>query len=158
MSDKTIESINWMQHLPDDIKLCHVNIPGTHDSCAFSCTLLAECQRLSITDQLEAGIRYFDVRCRQINDRFELYHSSFSLGDCFDTGVIDPCVRFLTQNPTETILMLVSPEYKPENNTLEFDDLFLKYIQPTADEFWFLDGQKSPCLSQTRGKIVLLRR
>lgn len=154
-----VDASKWMQQLADDeIPLCHVNIPGTHDTCAFACTVLAECQRLSLADQLNAGVRYLDVRCRQVNDRFELYHSSFSLGDYFDTGVIEPCVRFLTQNPSETILMLVSPEYKPENNTKRFDDLFLDYIQPTREKFWYLNDRDMPTLGQTRGKIVLLRR
>lgn len=153
-----ITSERWMQSLPDDLKLNEISMPGTHDSCAFECTMLAECQRLPLVDQLNAGVRYIDVRCRQVNDRFELYHSSFSLGDYFDTGVIDPCVKFLAQNPSESILMLVSPEYKPENNTLAFDDLFLDYIRPTAADFWFLDDHAMPRLGQTRGKIVLLRR
>lgn len=147
----------WMSELGDELRLSAISMPGTHDSCAFAGSLLARCQSLSLGEQLSAGIRFLDVRCRHINDQFELYHSSFSLGDFFDTGVVEPCVNFLRRNPTETVLMLVSPEHIPRNNRLEFDDLFLRYIASTS-QFWHLNGHEMPTLGQTRGKIVLLRR
>lgn len=149
---------NWMASLNDVLKLSEVNIPGTHDSCAYSGYVFGRCQRLSLIDQLHAGVRFLDVRCRHANDKFKLHHSSFYLGDHFDSGVVEPCVRFLQRNTSEVILMLVKPEYKEKNNTSEFDERFLEYIRPNK-EFWYLhDGHDMPTLSQTRGKIVLLRR
>lgn len=151
------DAAKWMSDVPDEVKLCELTLPGTHDSCAFAGNLLARCQHMSLEEQLHSGVRYVDVRCRHMNDRFELYHSSFSLGDFFDTGVIVPVVSFLKQNPSETIIMLVSPEHKQKNNKKSFDDQFLEYINDT-NEFWHLDGNQMPILGQTRGKIVLLRR
>lgn len=148
---------NWMSHLSDDLKLSQITIPGTHDSCAFECSQFAKCQQLSLADQLNSGVRYIDIRCCHRNDVFELYHSSFNLGDVFDSGVIEPCVNFLRNNPSETLLMLVSPEHKAQNNRIEFDDLFLKYIEP-YNMFWHFDEEEIPSLGRVRGKIVLLRR
>ena len=146
-----------MSHLTDDLKLSQISIPGTHDSCAFECSQFAKCQSLPLVEQLNSGVRYIDIRCRHINDVFELYHSSFNLGDHFDSGVVEPCVTFLRANPSEVIIMLVSPEHKALNNRIEFDDLFLKYIEP-FNMFWHFDGNEIPSLGRVRGKIVLLRR
>jgi 1-phosphatidylinositol phosphodiesterase len=148
---------NWMAKLPNQLLLSQINIPGTHDSCAHNCSLFAKCQTLSLSDQLNAGVRFLDVRCRHVNDEFHLYHSSFSLGADFDAGAIEPCVKFLRANESETILMLVSPEYTAVNNRKEFDDVFLEYIEASR-EYWYLDDDQMPSLGKTRGKIVLLRR
>ena len=63
----------WMSRLADDISLSDLNIPGTHNSAAryepFPKT--AKCQRLSLTAQLQAGVRFFDIRCHHKKDLFQ---------------------------------------------------------------------------------------
>lgn len=58
---------NWMSKLPGDLRVCCVNIPGSHDSCTGSINLAgdavsADCQTYSIREQFEKGARYFDLR------------------------------------------------------------------------------------------------
>jgi hypothetical protein len=55
---------DWMRSLPDSTPLSAISIPGTHDSAALHGGLAAQCQSWTIKDQLEAGIRFIDVRCR----------------------------------------------------------------------------------------------
>jgi 1-phosphatidylinositol phosphodiesterase len=107
-----IKSEQWMAHLDDGLRLSQIFLPGTHDSFAYHCNTLAACQSLTIEEQLRCGIRFIDVRCRHMNDEFRLYHSSFYLNKNFQADVLDKCVEFLRQNPSEVVLMLVSPEYR----------------------------------------------
>ena len=60
-------SANWMSYLPDNTCVLNINMPGTHDSgmntSAGGVTAIgAKTQSLSIREQLEAGVRYFDLR------------------------------------------------------------------------------------------------
>lgn len=148
---------NWMSLMEDSCHLSQLTIPGTHNTCATK--TLAKCQSMSLERQLEAGVRFLDIRCRHAHDRFQIYHSSFSMELDFDTDVIDVCVKFLHSHPTECLLMLVSPEHTAKDNTMTFDQVFYKYVQESSSssKFWFLD-EHMPRLSECRGRIVLLRR
>ncbi len=60
---------NWMSLLPADMPVCCVNIPGSHDSATaiknmeiLAKTVNANCQDLYISEQFDAGARYFDFR------------------------------------------------------------------------------------------------
>lgn len=151
-----VQAYQWMSVIPDHIKLYELTIPGTHNSCAFNCCMFAKCQTKSLTYQLNNGVRYLDVRCRHINDKFRLYHGIFDLNFDFDTGCVDLCINFLKANPSETIIILISTEHKPESNMLQFDEVFVNYMQKNKD-FWFLE-EHCPKLAECRGKLVLLRR
>lgn len=57
----------WMSRLPETVPLCQVSLPGTHDSCALYDGLsfgFAKCQVWHLKDQLKAGVRFIDIRCR----------------------------------------------------------------------------------------------
>src|SRR5262245_27175119 len=54
----------WMKKLADSKKLSELTIPGTHDTCALHGGDIPKCQAWSLKDQLEAGIRFIDIRCR----------------------------------------------------------------------------------------------
>jgi 1-phosphatidylinositol phosphodiesterase len=55
---------SWMENVPDDTLLSNMTIPGTHDSCARSSIPFVRTQYLSITKQMEAGLRFLDLRLR----------------------------------------------------------------------------------------------
>jgi 1-phosphatidylinositol phosphodiesterase len=144
----------WMSYVSDGLKLSELTIPGTHNTCATQ--TIAKCQSMPLRDQLNAGVRFLDVRCRHIEDRFDIYHSSFDLNQRFDLDVAHVCVEFLKSNPSETLVMLASTEHLPKNNTLAFDDVFHRYVE-VHRSFWYL-SEHVPTLRECRGRIVLLRR
>ncbi|MFH7010709.1 hypothetical protein ACHRV5_02490 [Flavobacterium sp. FlaQc-52] len=50
----------WMRYIPDHKKLNDLTIPGTHDSGtypAYASSFLTKCQSMTITEQLNTGIR-----------------------------------------------------------------------------------------------------
>lgn len=59
---------DWMKGVVDTTLIKDLSISGTHDSgtsvVRWIITFLARCQLLSIPEQLEKGIRYFDIRVR----------------------------------------------------------------------------------------------
>src|SRR5687767_7668450 len=69
---------NWLTPLDGNLPLSQFSIPGTHDSGALvePVSGTAKCQNLSIADQLNAGVRFLDIRCRHINDAFAIHHGA----------------------------------------------------------------------------------
>ncbi|RFS22720.1 phosphatidylinositol diacylglycerol-lyase [Chitinophaga silvatica] len=148
---------SWMSAVNDNTSLSALSIPGTHDSGARVEPVggTAKCQTLSIREQLDAGTRYLDIRCRHIGDAFAIHHGSIYQNMNF-TDVLTMCYDFLAANPTETIIMSVKEEYDPTNNTRSFEQTFDSYTQLQPSK-WNL-GATIPNLGSVRGKIVLVRR
>ncbi|MVT43897.1 phosphatidylinositol-specific phospholipase C domain-containing protein [Chitinophaga oryziterrae] len=153
----TVATNNWMTSLPDNSSLAALSIPGTHDSGARfePVSGTAKCQNLTIAEQLEAGIRFLDIRCRHIGDAFAIHHGSIYQNQNFN-DVMLTCTAFLNNHPGECIVMCVKEEYDATNNTRTFEQTFDAYVQ-TYSSYWSL-GATIPSLGQVRGKIVLLRR
>ena len=68
---------SWMSEVSDDTLLSNITVPGTHDSCACSNIPFVRTQYLSISKQMEAGLRFLDLRCR-VHPDGQLY-STFSI-------------------------------------------------------------------------------
>ncbi|MDJ1472012.1 phosphatidylinositol-specific phospholipase C [Xanthocytophaga flava] len=148
---------NWMSLVSSSLTLSQLSIPGTHDSGALyePVSGTAKCQNLTIGNQLIAGIRFLDVRCRHIDNAFAIHHGSIYQNMNFD-DVLNACWSFLASNPTETIIMSVKEEYNSSNVSRTFEQTFDTYIQKNPSK-WYM-GSSVPALGTVRGKIVLLRR
>jgi 1-phosphatidylinositol phosphodiesterase len=157
MATAAVSATGWMQSLPDTYLLSQLSVPGSHDAGARfePVSGTAKCQSLTIADQLTAGIRFLDIRCRHIGDAFAIHHGSIYQNMNFD-DVLNACFSFLSSNPGESIIMCVKEEYDPSNNTRTFEQTFNSYTQKNPSK-WYL-GASVPTLGSVRGKIVLLRR
>ena len=53
-----------LSRLNDDVYLSTVNLAGTHDSATAFVAMekMCRCQKLTVSQQLSAGIRLFDIR------------------------------------------------------------------------------------------------
>jgi len=69
---------NWMASLNSGLYLSQFSIPGTHETMALyeSLSGTAKCQNLSLSSQLDAGVRFVDIRCRHLNNTFVIHHRS----------------------------------------------------------------------------------
>jgi hypothetical protein len=115
---------NWMAWVRNDIRLNKMSIPGSHDSFAYNGGSSPRTQGLcgsvqpdtgeacDITAQLDAGIRYFDVRaeCRHEDgeDRLKIYHGSISQHAYVKEDFLEPVQQWLTEHPTETVIVRLS--------------------------------------------------
>lgn len=147
----------WMSDVPDETSLAALSIPGTHDSGAYyePLTGVAKTQGLLISQQLDIGIRYFDIRCRNVMDAFLIYHGPIDQNQTFDE-VLATMSSFLDAHPSETVIMSVKEEAMSDHATLSFEEAFRAYVSKDPER-WVL-GAAVPSLADARGKIVLLRR
>jgi len=148
---------NWMSSLNTGLYLSQFSIPGTHETMARfeSVSGTAKCQNLTLTDQLNAGVRFIDIRCRHLNNAFTIHHGSVYQNANFD-DVLNATISFLNSNPGECVVMSVKEEHTPSGNTRTFEQTFDAYVAQNPGK-WNL-GTSIPTISTARGKITLFRR
>ena len=147
---------HWMSLLDDSTLLSSFTIPGTHDSAAFTSPLpFIATQKMNISQQLDAGIRYFDLRCGLRNDIAEMVHGSTLLSLTL-SSVLTTMHSWLDLNPREALIVQIKQDREPENSTLAFSKVIAEAIAVRADRWRTADT--TPTLGETRGKIQLLRR
>ena len=150
---------NWMKNIGDEKSLREINIPGTHDSATRFCqlSLFSGCQNKSIAEQLSMGVRAFDIRV----DGMILTHAFCKCKESFFgknltlEKVIGDMFSFLSENPTETIVMLFKMDNGNDSGKC-FSLLYDNFIINNPDK-WYLENE-IPTLGQVRGKIFLVRR
>ncbi|EEQ36828.1 putative 1-phosphatidylinositol phosphodiesterase [Clavispora lusitaniae] len=160
----------WLKELDDNTSIASLSIPGTHN--AFAChTALpsVQCQGESVTDQLEHGVRFLDIRAGKFplksgdeaND-LTVVHGKFPVKIPFPkklSSALDEVYDFLDANPSETVIVSIKQEGTGEwnNDADEFANVIWdKYVNPKKDK-WYL-GTSLPRLGDARGKIILFRR
>ena len=119
---------NWMRSIPDETNITSLSIPGTHDTMTYEIeNQRLECQNWNLSVQMEAGLRYFDIRARLKDDELKIYHTSGDTGFSYEDVLLRMC-DFLETNPSETIVMRLKEEGVPlGHNTITFEEAFNKY-------------------------------
>jgi len=147
---------DWMCFLPDDVPVSSISIPGTHDSAAYMSTWpFVSTQTLSTAQQLDAGIRYFDLRCGIVKDEVQMVHGRALLGLKL-SDLLATMYTFLQKHPKEGIIIQLKPDRKDEASTRPFSQLVLNLMHQ-HEKFWRLETT-TPTLGELRGRIQLLRR
>ena len=159
----------WMKYVDNSKFLDELSIPGTHDSGTCSVdndtepqSSQAKCQQDYIPTQLLEGIRYFDIRLGKNDENGD---PGIDHGACYLlkkdgnfmhlSDVIGYFNTFLSENPTEALIMLVSRGNGEATNE-SLTTAFGKVLDENPDLFY--TSSRIPTLGEVRGKIVLLRR
>ncbi|WP_411130189.1 phosphatidylinositol-specific phospholipase C [Streptomyces sp. x-19] len=153
---------NWMSGVPDSTNLKDMTIPGTHQTCAQEDDTafgLGRCQGQSLEWQLNNGVRFIDIRCYlryPFGVIFEIFHGSIDQHLTF-SDVLNVCKGFLSRNPSETILMLLSEERSnyPNDFRRTFNDWYLKHLGWESLFYDLNNTSRIPDLGEVRNKIVL---
>ncbi len=143
----------WMKFLPDTTPLCHLAIPGTHDSGALDGGEAFQTQDLTIEEQLEAGIRCFDIRLKACdNQQLGVYHSIVFQDAYWETDVLPAFRNFLKHHPSEALIVLIKREGGDPQ-------AFAQLLAPTLADSLFVP-QLTPdiTLAIARGRILLIHR
>lgn len=148
---------DWMADLADDAFINEISIPGSHDSCALFEPILyiARCQDRTVTDQLNMGVRYLDIRANVVRGDLVISHGPIFQGISFDS-IAEQCYKFLIKNPSETIVFSLKHELLSLDRHGEFAKLFTQKLERHRD-MWYTEN-RIPRLSEVRGKIILLNR
>lgn len=160
------EGYNWMSYIKDSTKLSDISIPGSHDSGSISPDAItsawSKTQNLTISEQLNAGVRFLDLRLRYntaVDTTVQVVHGSVALyddnGNALTIGyVISTLYTFLTYYPSETVI--VSFKEDDGNNEYEIVKVINSYISKNPN-LWY-QSYGTPTLEQVRGKIVVATR
>lgn len=159
---------SWMRHIPDDVNITSLSIPGTHDTMTYSIKKLEfQCQNWNLTTQLNAGLRYIDIRARMKNNALHIFHASEPTGYSF-RDVLLAAFAFLDANPSEAIIMRLKREGGPlgHGNKRTFQAAFnyARLNDPAtktgAAKHLYIYNDTSlpiPTLGQLRSKIFILQ-
>ncbi|MDZ3952419.1 phosphatidylinositol-specific phospholipase C domain-containing protein [Bacillus thuringiensis] len=152
---------NWMSKIPGNKKISELSIPGTHGSIAlhgasFIDENITRNQRMSITTQLNSGIRYLDIRARRTGIAFAMHHGMVYQQKMFG-DILNEMTAFLRQNSGETILMRLKEEHDAESGSLSFEEILTRYWNNYQQYFWQPSGSQNPTLNEVRGKVVVLQ-
>ncbi|KAJ7060558.1 1-phosphatidylinositol phosphodiesterase [Mycena amicta] len=173
----TASNPDWMAGHLDTTSLASMSIPGTHESMAIIGGDLTECQENfgnsadTLTAQLNAGIRAFDIRLRvETDNKFTVHHGAVYQNANFD-DVINKIDAFLSAHTKEAVLMRVKQECTGSigsctdvSGQASFVDIFDMYManSPAARRIFYApsinrnSAAAVPKLGDVRGKVVLM--
>jgi hypothetical protein len=97
MMDEFITHTSWMRYIPDDASVMTLSIPGTHNSCCVHGLLgLGKTQELDLPDQLNAGIRFLDIRFTHYQDNLCVHHDVICTEKSY-VDILTICFDFLSR-------------------------------------------------------------
>jgi len=154
----------WMtsKQFPGNWLVNRVAIPGTHDSAAsvednglmHGTDLHWQTQVWTIPQQLRIGVRFFDLRVNN-SDTLPVFHYSVFQGTDIPC-VFSNFVSFLRENPSEFIVIRLKQEYTGNGQT---DVNFTARVFNATNQYpnyFLLNGNKIPTISQARGKVIVM--
>ncbi|MEV7301285.1 phosphatidylinositol-specific phospholipase C [Streptomyces clavifer] len=153
-ADRALGTQDWMGGIADSTPLQRLTIPGTHNSGARHGGLWTACQNTTVTEQLNSGVRFLDIRCRISGDAYAIHHGAYYQHLNFD-DVLGVCRDFLAQRPSETVLMRVKQEYSQESDAA-FRRIFDIYLDGRGWRPLLRLDPTLPNLGAARGKVVVL--
>ncbi|KAJ5476456.1 hypothetical protein N7475_002185 [Penicillium sp. IBT 31633x] len=155
----------WMHELHDDTLVSALSIPGTHNSPTYHLAPPSvRCQAVSPKEQLENGVRFFDIRVQPqypddaARDELILVHSVFPValtGHKYFRDLLREITNFLDRNPSETLILSVKREGSGNATDEQLSRVLVDHY--AKGKRWWV-RPKIPTLGEARGKIILMRR
>jgi len=163
----SIDPASWLSALPDDVPISDINLPGSHNAAAINTQRPTRwaCQRHSITEQLQRGIRLLDIRLKpkRRQNTYDLLTCHGHLGPFganeFQTleSLMQECTAFLKSSPSETIIMTIQIDDWRRTPTKAYAQI-LESLKTKLSRLPLLRTPKIPTLKDCRGRIFLINR
>lgn len=157
VSSQTLNRSVWMKGLSDEIPICRLTIPATHDSGALLGGEELQTQDITIREQLESGVRGFDIRLQACeNGKLGVYHSVQFQDIYWETDVLPTFIDFLKENPSEMLFVSLKKEggdaeaYSRLATASLNDQSLAPYVMT--------DFRDDLTLGDCRGKILFMHR
>lgn len=146
---------DWLGQMSDLTLIKDISMPGSHDAMALYALgdLAGRCQSLSLASQLEAGVRFLDIRLQNQNDTLKAVHGIVDEKEKFPS-IVNTIDTFLTEHPTEFVIVSIKEEEKAKGGTKDFETL----VVDSLTEKWYTGNVMPAALGQVRGKAILLSR
>jgi len=160
LKDRTssVKYADWMSKLPDTTLVKDIDLPGSHDTMALYSVadLAGQCQTLSLSDQLNLGVRFLDIRLKEDHNSLKAVHGFIDQKASF-ANINKVVTSFLESHPNEFIIMSIKEESDATNSDISFEQALLNEIGD--NDIYLKDLRLIPAfLSEVRGKVVILSR
>ena len=159
---RAIDYLDWMQALDDNLFLSRLSIPGSHDAATSSCsssglTGSAHTQTYTIAQQLEHGVRMFDLRPAWNGKDMIIYHGVVSTGVKFNDALTTLC-DFLRAHPQEFLFVIMRHEDDGESDSqkAEWANQMGKYL--ASKKQYIIDYSPTLTVKEMRGKLLVMSR
>ena len=152
---------NWMQDIEDNRLVCKMSIPGTHDTAADSGNDWVKTQDKNIEQQLNSGIRFFDIRLVHDNGVLKLCHGSHTFNTTFDRDVLKTTAEFLKEHPSETVIMTIKrDDDKDHDGGTKYRFALTKALEgdKTLTPYMVKSFRPDFTLGDLRGKMLIISR
>ena len=167
----------WMSLIKDETKVCKLSIPGTHDTMTgmgfyqpvmkYLFNLTAISQVSTLEEQMECGIRFFDIRPVVSIDTLanspaekqilRLSHGISEIDVTFEEA-IDQLQSFLQKHPSEFFIVKIQADNGMENQN-NWTVLLNKVLSlPKYQNLFQRNWRPDITVGEMRGKILWLSR
>ena len=148
---------DWMSGLSDDMPAWRVSIPGTHDSgtagVRFPTRHYARTQTMTLDEQWDAGIRFFDLRPKPDGGTLGIFHGPADCHLTF-TGALQILLEKLQSHPTEFCIVMTNPEGGGQE-TMKMVDAEIRATVPVTMLATFTQDLT---VGDLRGRILFIHR
>lgn len=145
----------WMSYIYDDAPVTDIAIPGSHDSGCIEMPYYGATQDLTFAEQLDRGVRYFDIRVNDDGGDLVIFHSIVN-GVSYES-VLKDIDEFMDAHPSE-FLVLDFSHFKNDSEAKVFallDEMVSaeKVVNDSnIPDTTFLDNLT---LKEARGKLIV---
>ena len=169
----TVRGMTWSESFPDTMLVNQISIPGTHDSCTYGVDSAfveeAETQVYTLSEQLDKGIRCFDLRPHHANsdvNDIEVYHGPIACNISFHSA-FRTLRDHVAAHPRDFVIALVNHEMPSAGDVaLEYCDLVGKVeagnngIQDALLELggYLAEFKPGMTVKDMRGKVLFILR
>lgn len=148
---------NWMAGLPDSMQVCRVSVPGTHDSgtagVRFPMRHYACTQTMDLSEQWDAGIRFFDLRPKLVGDRLKIYHGPANCHLTLEEALLILKEK-LELNPTEFCIVMTNSAGGGQTAV----DMTMELISSVIPVGMLADFKADMSVADIRGRILFIHR
>lgn len=152
---------NWMQDIEDNRLVCKMSIPGTHDTGAYTGNGWVKTQDKNIEQQLNSGIRFFDIRLVHQNGVLKLCHGSYIFDVNFVGDVLKTTAEFLKEHPSETVIMTIKRDHDlDKGDATKYRMALTKALEGdrTLTSYMVKSFRPDFTLGDLRGKMLIISR
>ena len=151
------QNSNWMEGLPDTMKVCRVSIPGAHDSgtsgVRFPMKHYARTQTMDLSEQWDAGIRSFDLRPKLEGGKLKIFHGPANCHITFDEALLI-LKHKLEENPTEFCIVMTNSAGGGQTAV----DMTMEQINSVIPAGMLADFKSDMTVADARGRFLFIHR
>ena len=175
--DLPVPASKWLSMVDDDTPVCHLSIPGTHDTMTgmgfyqqtlnyiFNATAISQVSTLE--EQMNNGIRFFDIRPVVSIDTvatnpdekkiLRLAHGISEISVTFEE-CLDQLQAYLKANPSEFFIVKLQADNGIENQS-DWAVMLDKVLDKSKYDGLFVDDWDADItVGEMRGRILLMSR